>query len=432
MTIGAIDAHRLWADIMALAEITEPDRPWTRRSFTPRFMAGREWLRRRMEADGLEVRIDAAGNLIGRREGKSPGAPAILVGSHTDSVPSGGRFDGIAGVVTGLEIARALADSGKTLDHPLEVVDFLAEEPSEFGLSCIGSRGMAGALSEEMLGLTRPDGLRLDRAIRAVGGDPDRLCAPLREDVAAYFELHIEQATQLERAGLSVGVVTSIASVIRVAIGYQGVAAHAGATPMSERSDALAPAAECVGLARRFAKETALRSNAHFVATVGMLEVHPNAANIVPGASRLVVDIRAGDPDDADRFIDSLDAASAAAADAHSVTRSEFSVISRSDPAACDPELRERLERAAREAGFGTLSLGSGAGHDAMFVSRLAPMAMVFIPCAGGRSHCPEEWAEAADIAAGATTILGALRSFDAERASSGSDAHPDRVETMR
>lgn len=411
---ATIDAERIRADVMALAGITEPDRPWTRRSFTPRFDEGRGWLRRRMEADGLSVAVDAAGNMIGRREGREDGAKAIVVGSHTDTVPSGGRFDGIAGVAAGLEIARALDAAGATLRHPLEVVDFLAEEPSEFGLSCIGSRGMAGVLTEEMLALTRPDGLRLDDAIRAVGGAPETLGAPLRDDVAAYFELHIEQATQLERAGLSVGVVTGVAAVVRVAIRFIGVAAHAGATPMGERADALAPAAECVAAVRRLAGETAAASNAHFVATTGVLEVHPNAANVVPGAARLVVDIRAGEPADADRFIAALDAQSAKAAAAHGVERAGFDLISRSDAAICDAGLRERLETAARAAGHETLSLASGAGHDAMFVARLAPMAMVFTPCKGGRSHCPEEWADAADIAAGAETMLGAIRALDA------------------
>ncbi|QIE57524.1 Zn-dependent hydrolase [Pikeienuella piscinae] len=410
----AIDAGRLWSDIMALAEITEPDRPWTRRSFTPRFDEGREWLRRRMEADGLSVRIDAAGNMIGRREGSEPGAKAILIGSHTDTVPSGGRFDGVAGVVVGMEIARALDSAGHVLRHPLEVVDFLAEEPSEFGLSCIGSRGMAGALDAHMLAATRPDGLRLDDAIRAVGGAPEQLGAPLRDDIAAYFELHIEQATQLERAALSVGVVTGIAAVVRIAIRFEGVAAHAGATPMNQRADALAPAAECVGVVRRLAEETVQGSNAHFVATVGILDVHPNAANIVPGSARLAVDIRAGEPGDADRFIARLDEESAKACAAHGVTRAGFDLISRSDPALCDEGLRGRLEDAACAAGYDTLSLGSGAGHDAMFVARLAPMAMLFTPCLGGRSHCPEEWAEARDIGAGATTMLGAIRALDA------------------
>ena len=414
VTAARIDADRLWADITALAEITEPDAPWTRRSFTPRFDEGREWVRKRMEADGLAVSIDAAGNMIGRREGTEPGAKAILVGSHTDTVPSGGRFDGIAGVAVGLEIARALDEAGVRLRHPLEVVDFLAEEPSEFGLSCIGSRAMAGGLTPEMLATTRPDGLRLDDAIAHVGGRPGELGAPLRDDIAAYFELHIEQATALERAGLQVGIVTSIAAVIRVAIEFEGVAAHAGATPMGERADALLPAADCVGIVKRLAERTAAGSNAHFVATVGKLDVHPNAANIVPGGARLVVDLRAGEVADAKRFLAMLDEESAAAAAARGVTRSGFTMLSESKPAVCEAGLRKRLEVAARAAGRETLSLGSGAGHDAMWVERLAPMAMVFTPCLGGRSHCPEEWAEAADIAAGAETILGALRALDA------------------
>ena len=170
-----LDADRLWADVMALAEITDPQRPYTRRSFTALFLEGRAWLAERFAEAGLVTRIDAAGNLIGRLEGTNPALGVIAIGSHSDTVPSGGRFDGIAGVATGLEIVRAFRDSGIRTEHTIEIIDFLAEEPSEYGLSCVGSRGMTGLLDARMLSLTDPGGETLRDALGRVGGDPDRL-----------------------------------------------------------------------------------------------------------------------------------------------------------------------------------------------------------------------------------------------------------------
>ena len=195
-----LDADRLWADVMALAEMTDPARPYTRRSFTPLFLEGRTWLARRFAEAGLSTRIDTAGNLIGRLEGRNPALGVIAIGSHSDTVPAGGRFDGIAGVATGLEIVRALRDADVRPQHTLEIIDFLAEEPSEYGLSCIGSRGMTGALDGKMLDLTEPGGEKLRDALRRVGGDPDRLDRAKRDDIRAFLELHIEQGIVLEFA----------------------------------------------------------------------------------------------------------------------------------------------------------------------------------------------------------------------------------------
>lgn len=413
MSAIRVDAERLWADIMALAEITEPDRPWTRRSFTPRHDQGRRWLRRRMEEAGLSVGIDAAGNMVGRREGRMQGAPAILVGSHTDTVPNGGRFDGVAGVCVGLEIARSLADGGVRLDHPLEVVDFLAEEPSDFGLSCIGSRGMAGELTEAMLDYAHPDGRRLREAIAQVGGDPTRLTGPLRNDIAAYFELHIEQARVLENAGIDVGIVTSIAAVARIAVTFEGFADHAGATPFDLRADALLSAAEMVIAVRAEAERIAAGSQGYFVATVGKLDVQPNAANVVPARVALSIDVRSGVYEDASRFIEAIDRASREGARRYASRRSTFDIVSRSEPAAAAPGLMRTLGEAAGELGLPTMALASGAGHDALFVSHLAPMAMVFVPCRAGKSHCPEEWAEKEHLRDGADTVLAAVMRVD-------------------
>ena len=281
-----LDADRLWADVMALAEITDPQRPYTRRSFTALFLEGRAWLAEKFAEAGLATRIDAAGNLIGRLEGTNPALGAIAIGSHSDTVPCGGRFDGIAGVATGLEIVRAFRNSGIRAEHSIEIIDFLAEEPSEYGLSCVGSRGMTGLLDARMLSLTGPGGETLCDALGRVGGDPGRLDLARRDDIKAFLELHIEQGIVLESRSLDIGIVTSIVGIRRIEIIFQGEADHAGTTPLGLRHDALVAAAATVGSVRRLAEGLAAEGPDYFVATVGILTVEPSASNIVPGRAR--------------------------------------------------------------------------------------------------------------------------------------------------
>jgi N-carbamoyl-L-amino-acid hydrolase len=408
-----LDADRLWADVMALADMTDPERPYTRRSFSRLFLEGRAWLAQRFTEAGLAVRIDTAGNLIGRLAGAAPSLGVIAVGSHSDTVPSGGRFDGIAGVATGLEVVRALRDAGVRLDHTIEVIDFLAEEPSDYGLSCVGSRGMAGVLDARMLELTEPGGEKLRDGLRRVGGDPDRLAQAKRADIRAFLELHIEQGIILESQSLDVGVVTSIVGIRRIEIVFEGSADHAGTTPMALRHDALVAAAGTVVSVRRVAEELAAEGAGHFVATVGILTVEPGAANAVPATCRLVIDARATDPALTRRFLEAVERESAAHAAAARVARAPLVTLSDGPPVACDPALRDVLRQSARELGLGGTDLASGAGHDAAFMSRICPSAMVFVPCRAGKSHAPEEWADRETIAAGAAVVLQAVKVLD-------------------
>ncbi|MHB8268753.1 Zn-dependent hydrolase [Bradyrhizobium sp.] len=407
-----LDADRLWADVMGLAEITDPERPYTRRSFTAMFLEGRAWLAQKFAEAGLTVRIDTAGNLIGRLEGTNPALGVIAIGSHSDTVPSGGRFDGIAGVATGLEIVRALRDSGIRTGHTIEIIDFLAEEPSEYGLSCVGSRGMAGLLDGRMLGLIGPGGETLRDALRRVGGDPDRL-DQARRDIKAFLELHIEQGIVLESRSLDVGIVTSIVGIRRIEIVFQGAADHAGTTPLGLRHDALVAAAETVSSVRRLAEGLAAEGSDYFVATVGILTVEPSASNIVPGRARLIIDARTTNPALTKRFVEAIDHASLEHAAAARVRRASFETLSDGAPAACDPQLRSALREAAREFGLGESDLPSGAGHDAAFMSRICSSAMLFVPCRAGKSHAPEEWADREAIAAGAAVIYQAVKALD-------------------
>jgi N-carbamoyl-L-amino-acid hydrolase len=408
-----LNADRLWDDVMALAEITDPARPYTRRSFTALFLEGRAFLAKAFADAGLATRIDTSGNLIGRIEGTDPALGVIAIGSHSDTVPAGGRFDGIAGVATGLEIVRALRDAGLHPRHTIEIIDFLAEEPSEYGLSCVGSRGMTGSLDGNMLDLTEPGGEKLRDALRRVGGDPDRLDLARRGDIRAFLELHIEQGIVLESQSLDVGVVTSIVGIRRIEIIFKGEADHAGTTPMALRRDALVAAANTVASVRRAAEQLAAEGADYFVATVGILNVDPSASNIVPGRCRLIVDARTTNPAVTERFMAVIDRESSANAAAARVTRASFTILSDGPPVACDGNLRSALRQGARDLGLSETDLPSGAGHDAAFMSRIAPSAMVFVPCRAGKSHAPEEWADREAIAAGAAAIYQAVRAID-------------------
>jgi len=415
VVMPSVDAARLWGDVMALGDITEAERPYTRRSFSPTFARGRAWLAERMQEAGLVVRTDAGGNLIGRREGSAADAATLMVGSHSDTVPEGGRFDGIAGVLVGLELARALRDAGCRLAHAFEVVDFLAEEPSEFGLSCIGSRALAGALEPAQLALTGPGGESLHDALVRVGGAPGQLERARRGDVAAFLELHIEQGPVLEATRIDVGVVSSIVGITRIELRFDGAAAHAGTAPMSGRRDAAVAAAQAILAARDLARALDGGPEGYFVATCGVVEVRPNASNVVPGQARVVVDARSERAASMQRFCAELKARVDAIAGDGSGVAASWQVLSHNDPAACDAALQRVLAASAQQLGLRHRSMASGAGHDAAFVARVAPSAMLFVPCREGRSHCPQEWTDSAELAAGAAVMLAAVQRLDRE-----------------
>jgi beta-ureidopropionase / N-carbamoyl-L-amino-acid hydrolase len=414
---GRIDADRLWGDLMALGTITEPDRPYTRRAFSPLFDEGRAWLTQRMRDTGLATHVDAAGNLIGRRDGRldraQPSRPAIVVGSHTDSVPSGGRFDGMAGVVAGIAIARALGERAIELEHPLEVIDFLAEEPNEFGLSCIGSRGITGSLAAEHLSLENPKRETLAAAVARVGGDPAKLPMAPRRDIRAAFELHIEQGPVLERESIDIGVVTAIVGITRLEIEFRGRAGHAGTTPMQGRHDPLIAAARMVSWVQETALELAAAGRGHFVATVGIIEALPGGSNVIPRSARIVIDARSEDRRLMEEFREMLDARSRSAAQAANVERAKLACLSDNHPAACDAQLQAVLHASANTLDLSAKFMASGAGHDMAFISKVAPAAMVFIPCKDGLSHTPEEWASAGALAAGTEVLLEAILDID-------------------
>lgn len=408
-----VQPDRIAARIDTLATIVDNDRPnYTRQSFTDTYLRGRGWLEREFRSVGLNTKLDAAGNLFGRREGSIPHLASIVVGSHTDTVVAGGRFDGIAGVVIALEAAQVLTEHNVRLQRPLEVVDFLAEEPSSYGVSCVGSRAWVGNLTPAHLAQVDAAGETLRDAIVRMGGRPDELDGPLRgdDDVAAFLELHIEQGLRLERAGDTIGIVSGVVGIRRYRVVLEGHANHAGTTPMDVRQDALVAAARVIAEVHERARHEPVEHA--LVATVGSIEVVPNSANVVPGEVRLILEVRAPQANVIDAFARSvLDRAEQTSRDAQ--CRFKAFEISDASPIMCDPDLQTALERAAHGRGHPVQVLFSGAGHDAAQVATRWPSGMIFVPSRNGISHHPDEWTSIEDIAAGAETILDAIQDLD-------------------
>jgi beta-ureidopropionase / N-carbamoyl-L-amino-acid hydrolase len=408
-----INADRLWRRIEALSCITDPAKPWTRRSFDANFAKGRTWLEEEFKTAGLSVAVDAGGNLIGRREGGRGGLGALVSGSHSDTVPAGGRFDGMLGLLAALEAAQSLHEQHVTLLHPLEVVDFLAEEPSDFGLSCIGSRSWAGALTQSDLALRSSSNTTLAFAINELGGDAEQITKALRPhaSVAAYVELHIEQGLVMPERNAKIGVVTAIAGIRRYEVTVEGRADHAGTTPMSLRQDALVGAAGVIRMVEELAR-TRPSQKPYLVATVGKISVEPNAINAVPGSVRMILETRSTEDTDLAEFEQQLWQQIEPDLKQRGL-HLRVSPMSKTVPTECSPLIQEVIERAAIGAGLSSTHLPSGAGHDGVFVARIAPMGMIFVPCRNGRSHAPEEWAEPADCANGARVLAETLLLLD-------------------
>lgn len=412
-----INKERLFQRIMAMAEIVNPDEPpYSRRCFTDTFLAGRQWLEEQFRSAGLTVSTDAGANLIGRLPGTEAGLPSIMIGSHTDTVRGGGRFDGIAGVLSGLEVAQALQENKVALRHPLEVVDFLGEEPNDYGSSCVGSRAMVGQLSRTLLSSTNAEGETLGAAIDRMGGDSRRLLqGPLRQhgSIRAFLELHIEQGPLLETRNIPIGIVTDIVGIQRYRITVSGQADHAGTTPMELRKDALVGASWIIQTAHEWAKERA-KHGEFLVATVGKLVVHPNAPNVVPERVDLVLEARSSSPSKLSGFMDDL------LKQAHQTLvsmglKTQHQLLVSSSPTRCSPIVVDTLIRACQRLGVDYLLMSSGAGHDAMFLATIAPTGMIFVPCREGRSHSPDEWAEPDHLAIGARVLCEAVRLLDAD-----------------
>ncbi|MBP6019147.1 MAG: Zn-dependent hydrolase [Burkholderiaceae bacterium] len=412
-SLPAINQSRLWQLTEELSSMTQPDQPWTRRAFSDLFFQSRIWLKAQFEAAGLEVSLDAAGNLIGRREGLHPNAKPIMTGSHCDTVMMGGRYDGIIGVLAGIEVAHALQEQGITLQHPFEVVDFLSEEPSDYGVSCVGSRALAGVLNASMLAETNPQGETLAAGIRRVGGNPEALGAPLRpaNSVAAFVELHIEQGPVLETRNLPIGVVTNIVGICRHRITVEGRPDHAGTTPMDIRRDALVGASKIITAVDRRARHY-LNGPDYVVATIGNLTLTPNASNAVPGLVEMMVEVRSDNPAIMGEFTDAVLQDLRADIEALGL-HMRHTKVSHAAPTDCDDVVMQAIETASSKRGHTSMRMPSGAGHDSVYMANLGPIGMIFIPCLNGRSHCPEESITPDQLLAGTQVLYQTILDLD-------------------
>jgi ureidoglycolate amidohydrolase len=399
-----VDGTTLTSEIEALAAISDAEAPAvTRIVFSPADMKARAWLRARCEESDLAVRQDAIGNTFVRWAGSDPALPAVGTGSHIDAIPNAGKYDGVVGVLGGLEAIRALRRGGFRPRHSIELLIFTSEEPTRFGIGCLGSRLLSGTLSPEAAQKLRDsDGRSLDEVRGKAGlrGALDTVKLP-SDYYKAFIELHIEQGPLLECQSIPLGVVTSIAAPASLYIVIKGSGGHAGGVLMPDRHDALCAAAELV-----LAIENAARTSGAVdtVATVGICEVFPGAVNSIPSRVRLSADIRDTDLKRRDGVVKHLESAAQDIAQKRQVSINT-ELLNADAPANCSPAVVEALSESCRKHNLQFLPMVSRAYHDSLFMSRIAPAAMLFIPCHNGYSHRPDEYSSPGDIANG-TLIL--------------------------
>lgn len=403
-----VDRPRLTRQIGSLAECSDAPAPAvTRVVYTPTDLAARTYLKEQAAEAGLAVREDGIGNTFFRWDGTEADLPPVATGSHIDAIPHSGRYDGVVGVLGGLEAIRALQASGFEPRRSIELLLFTSEEPTRFGIGCLGSRALAGQLDpDDLAALTDRDGRTLDEVRREAGFSGDLGDVRLQTGAFhAFVELHIEQGPLLDRHGTDIGVVSAIAAPATLHVTLDGEGGHAGAVLMKTRHDALTAAAEIVSTIERAALASGSDDT---VATVGRLEVHPGAVNSIPSRVFLTVDIRDIDGERRDRVLDTV----RNACDEIGVRRgvaAEVEIVNADPPATCAPEIVRAVRGAAEAVGATTEDMVSRAYHDALFMAQVCPTGMIFIPCRGGVSHRPDEYASPGAIARGAAVLAHAL-----------------------
>ena len=395
-------AQRALAHCDELGRLSEDSGRLTRRFATPALKEANATVIRWMEEAGMDARQDNVGNVVGRYAADTEDRPVLLLGSHLDSVRDAGRFDGPLGIVVALECVQRLHSEGRRLPFHLEVIGFADEEGVRYSTAYLGSKVVAGTFDSDYLDRADDDGITMREAIRSFGGDPERLADDARDpsQLLGYVEVHMEQGPVLEAEDLAVGVVTGIAGQSRISVGFTGVAGHAGTVPMGLRRDSLAGAAEWVGGVEQRAQD-----DADLVATVGVIDAQPGASNVIPGRTRMTLDVRSGDDGRRARARDDLREAAGEIA-ARRGLELDWEVVQETAAVACSPELTSLLLEAVRDTGRPERSMPSGAGHDAAALAAVTPVAMLFVRCAGGVSHNPAESVTVDDIEA-AIDVLG-------------------------
>lgn len=404
--IVRVNGQRIMDHILALAEFGKnPQGGVSRVAYSDADKQGREYVLGLMRAAKLDVSIDAAGNLIGRRAGNDSGSLPLLIGSHVDSVPEGGNYDGVVGSIGAIEVAQTLAENNLTLRHPFEVVIFQNEEG---GL--IGSRAIDGELTEKELDLVSRSGKTIREGIKFIGGDVSKLSDVRRKkgDIAAYLELHIEQGGTLDNEKINIGVVEGIVGINWWDVTVEGFANHAGTTAMNNRQDALLAAAKFIESVNLVVTSMPGRQ----VGTVGRINALPGAPNVIPGKVVLSLELRDLDAAKINMLFERIKAEAEKIA-SESKTKFDFKEINVNIPAPTDPRIRSLITDAARDLGLTTKSMPSGAGHDAQDMARLGPVGMIFVPSVGGISHSPREFSRPEDIANGANVLLHTLLKLD-------------------
>lgn len=394
--------ERIEQHIELLSRFTStPGQGVTRLTYSKEDLQARNYIKEKMVEYDLNVTEDGFGNIFGKLEGTLLDAPSVIVGSHFDSVPNGGAYDGTGGVVVGLEVAALFKENNVKPAYPLEIIALVEEEGSRFAGGLMGSRGMMGLLSaEDFKKLTDKDGILAEEAMLNIGLDPSKEKMRDPKTIRAFLELHIEQGPILEEKGIQIGLVEAIVGLTQLEVTVQGRAGHAGTTPMDRRADALVSAAQIIGDLPKLA--TAVGEGT--VITTGRLNVFPNGANVIPEKVIFTIDIRSGKEEhvlEAVRRTKERIAAQSGS-DVH-VTVEEMLYI---EPKLLDENIRSVLKASSEALAISTCGIQSGAGHDAMVLSDFTACGMVFIPSKDGLSHCPEEWSAASDLAAGADILF--------------------------
>ncbi|MHC0038243.1 allantoate amidohydrolase [Pseudoneobacillus sp. C159] len=387
--------ERIESHINTISEFTAtPGNGTTRLTYSQQDLQTRNYIKDKMKEYGLQVSEDGLGNIFGKLEGSDPNAPSVLIGSHFDSVPNGGAYDGPAGVIAGLEVAALFVRNKLTPKYPLEVIALIEEEGSRFGGGLMGSRGMVGLLSEEdFKNLRDKDGVSTVEAMEKIGLDSSLPTQRDTKSIKAFLELHIEQGPILEEKNIPIGVVEAIVGLTQLEVTVNGQAGHAGTTPMDRRADALVAAAGMIAQFPELAKEEGEGT----VITTGRLNVYPNGANVIPDKVVFTVDIRSGNEEHVLNVVEKVKKLIAS----YQGTSIEASVIEQLyiQPKAMNSSIVSLLKETSERLNLPFTSINSGAGHDAMVFSDYTDVGMLFIPSKNGLSHCPEEWSDSRDIA---------------------------------
>ena len=403
--INKASVENIKNDLENLAKYNStPGNGITRVLFYKEELQGREFIKSRMIENGMKVREDAVGNIFGNIEGTDPDAAPVWTGSHIDTVLNAGMFDGNAGVISGIEALRLIKESGIPHKRNIEAIVYTSEEPTRFGLGCLGSRTMAGELTaEDMKDIKDKDGLSFAEVLVSLGHNLDEIkdVKRVEGDVHAAVELHIEQGAVLDTKKIGIGVVTTISAPTDIKVSVFGTQEHAGATPMNMRSDSMSAAAEMMlGL------ESLARNSMDYstVATVGKVMVFPGITNVIPGQVDFTIDIRSADMDDKNTLIEKFKEIVKCVESVRSV-KTELEIVSHDEPENAEPEIIKMIQDICEEKSQDYNLMVSGAYHDSMFVSKFAPFGMIFVPSKNGISHHIDEWTDFEDIAKG-TDIL--------------------------